>query len=560
MLQGRIFLFCLIFILTLNKNYVIIVLRKERIILDIDNQYVTSDRSNIINEYQTILAYPYFVFKNVIETGYNIFSQELLDIHNMYSIYQKGARFLTEGNCGDYIPSHLRYRQIKVLIDKEARFMFSQSPDVYIKASNISDEGDRKKANELQVVANKVIEKTNFFNYLLTSAKDCFIGKRVACLIDFHERTGIGIRFYDSLHFYSETESSTDILIRFVCFEQTNQSKSKTERRYIVNDYQQDNGTVTFNSALYDGMGNIIEVLFPDSVLEGFEEIPAVVICNQGTLSQNKTGVSDVESLMFYEQLSSQLSNADVDSVRKGMNPVRYTVDMAGNTTNNLSSSAGSYWDLQHNQNINDPRPMVGTLAPELNHTEPLKYTIGKIRQMMFETLEVPDISTETMQGIITSGKTLNALYYPLQVRCDEKLKTWKPAIEKIIDCVLKFCFINTTLVQQIYKVGEFEELDYNIVISENYALVDDENEEKEIDIQEVNSLVRSKLSYIKKWRKSEFETDEEIEAELLQIAKEQSMMNNLSGLVSEQTEQDRTEAQVDDNIEKLKTDETLEG
>lgn len=65
--------------------------------------------------------------------------------------------------------------------------------------------------------------------------------------------------------------------------------------------------------------------------------------------------------------------------------------------------------------------PLVGTLAPALNHTEPTKAILERIKSDMYGQLEIPNISEETMVGTITSGKALKALYYPLQVRCDEK-------------------------------------------------------------------------------------------------------------------------------------------
>ena len=53
--------------------------------------------------------------------------------------------------------------------------------------------------------------------------------------------------------------------------------------------------------------------------------------------------MSEVRQLAEGEATYSKLANADVDCVRKGMNPIRYTVDMSRETTKNLSSSAGSY-------------------------------------------------------------------------------------------------------------------------------------------------------------------------------------------------------------------------
>lgn len=505
---------------------------------------------------RALASFPYFVLKNEITTGYNLYTKELLEIKQNYLDYKKGAEFYTEGSGGDYQPSDIRFKIAKTLIDKEARFMFSQTPDVMIQAV---DTEQTKQAEQYQRLVDKVLKRCNFSRDLLQSAKDCFIGKRVACLVDFSEEDGIQTHFYNSLQFYYETEYGSDRLTKFISFENVNQTKSTQQRLYLVNRYEERNGTIYMSSILYNGVGKEQEQVIPEQEIE-LDYIPAVVIINDGTL-EDKIGVSEIESLTEYESGYSRLGNGDIDSERKGMNPIRYTVDMNSQTTKNLSSGAGAYWDLKSEQNQNNVSPQVGTLAPSMNHTEPVKVTLDRLKTTMYNEIDMPNISEETMVGTITSGKALKALYYPLQVRCDEKLKAWKPAIEFIAEAIIDLAVLNKAEVISMYVLTSLDEVQYNIEVMENYALAEDEEEEKNSDLAEIAANARSRKSYIKKWRRSEFKTDAQIDEELMQIAIENNMFDSMSMNTQVQTELSRrgVSEKVDDNLEVIDTQKTLE-
>lgn len=509
---------------------------------------------------KALASFPYFVLKNEIKTGYNLYTRELLEIKQNYLDYKKGAEFYTEGSSGDYQPSDIRFKIAKTLIDKEARFMFSQTPDVFIQSVD-TEQTAMKQVEQYQILIDKVLKdkKNNFPRTLLQSAKDCFIGKRVACLVDFSEEDGIQTHFYNSLQFYYETEYGSDRLTKFISFENVNQTKSTQERLYLVNRYEERNGTIYMSSILYNGTGKEQEQVIPEQEIE-LDYIPAVVIINDGTL-EDKRGVSEIESLTEYESGYSRLGNGDIDSERKGMNPIRYTVDMNSQTTKNLSSGAGAYWDLKSEQNQNNVSPMVGTLAPSMNHTEPVKVTLDRLKTTMYNEIDMPNISEETMAGTITSGKALKALYYPLQVRCDEKLKTWKPAIEFIAEAIIDLAVLNKAEVISMYVLTSLDEVQYNIEVMENYALAEDEEEEKNSDLAEIAANARSRKSYIKKWRRSEFKTDAQIDEELMQIAIENNMFDSMSMNTQVQTELSRrgVSEKVDDNLEVIDTQKTLE-
>lgn len=495
--------------------------------------------------------FPYFVLKDEILTGYNIYKQEILEIKQNYLDYENGAKFNTEGSAGDYIPSDIRFKIAKTLIDKEARFMFSQTPDINVISVNTEQ---NEEAEQYQKLLDSVFEKCNFSRDLLMSAKDCFIGKRVACLIDYSVQDGIQTHFYNSLQFYYETDYGSDRLTKFISFENVNQSKSTKEKLFLVNRYEEKQNKIYMSSILYNGTGEIEQELITEHIID-LDYIPAVIIINDGTLAQ-KRGVSEIENLIEYEQGYGRLANADIDAERKGMNPIRYVVDMNSDTTEDLSSGAGAFWELKTDQNQNQVHPLIGTLSPEMNHTEPVKTTLDRLKVTMYGELDVPNISEETLAGTITSGKALKALYYPLTVRCDEKMKAWIPALKFIARTIIDFAKLNRDNVVSFYVLSELDDVQINIEVDENYALLDDETEEKASDLAEVAANARSRKSYNKKWRKSEFRSDKQIDKELMQIAIELNMFDSLSMNTQVQSELDKqnVETKVEENLENEET------
>ena len=156
------------------------------------------------------------------------------------------------------------------------------------------------------------------------------------------------------------------------------------------------------------------------------------MILNDG-LTGDTDGESEIVNLENYESWYSKLANADIDSERKSMNPIRYTIDMESSSTKNLKSSAGSYWDLQSDQNLDKPAPGVGMLTTSMEYSAALSTTLDRLNRVMHDQLDIPDISLESMVGTITSGKALKAVYWPLIVRCKEKMKTWEPQLESVL-------------------------------------------------------------------------------------------------------------------------------
>lgn len=492
-----------------------------------------NDNVSVLTAYNKI---PYALINNEVDGGTTEIITELKQIAEFYKIYKKGIKFTAEGTGGHYVAAQLRYKKVATLINKEARFLFGGTPDIKIEA-----EGDVGKITEeakaqlttLQNLVNKILEANKFENILLKGAKDCFIAKRVALTVNFNEEYGVTLQFVPALNFIYETRfDNSEVLTKFVSFTTVRDRKNLAEKRifkkkFVLETETDEEGNTKdicyLEEVVYDGAGREIEVLteYQPTLLD---RIPAVVIVNDG-LTGEMYGESEVEALKDYEQWYSKLSSADIDAGRKGMNGIKYAVDMTHTSTKNLSTSPGSFWDLSSDQNLDKPNPQVGVLENSMNYSSALDTTLRRIRASMYEEVDVPDVTLENIQGIVTSGKAMKCLYWPLIVRCGEKMKVWGPAIKYIIDVIIRGSMVYPNCIKR-YTNAILSPVDYEIEVVQNYPLPEDEQEEKEMDLAEVAQKTMSLKTYMKKWRNL---TDSEVEEELQQIAYEASLLEGVN-------------------------------
>lgn len=454
--------------------------------------------------------------------------QELNQICKYYKIYKKGKNFSLEGSNGDYVPARLKYKLCASLINKQARFLFAERPDITVKPKGdlgMITEDTKNMLTIMNDLVSTVLTKNNFEEILIKGAKDCFIGKRVACLVNFNEDDGVTITFVPSLRFVYETKlSNPNVLTKFVCFIVAKDSLSLVDKRIFKKKYTlDDDGKVYIEEVIYDGTGRVVEKVTEKQPIK-LDFIPAVVMINDG-LTGDEFGESEVELLADYEEWYSKLSNADSDAERKSMNPTKYVVDMESNSTKNLSTAAGALWDLGSDQNLEEAHTMVGLLEPQMNYSAALKTSLDRIKTAGYEQVDMPNITLDALQGSITTGKALKAIYWPLIVRCKEKMKVWSPRLARMAEIIIQGAIVYPKCVVQ-YTSDVVQPVDYDISVEQNTPLPEDEIEEKTTDLAEVESLVMSKKSYMKKWR---FLTDDQVNEELDQMAYERQVLEDSS-------------------------------
>lgn len=462
--------------------------------------------------------------------------REFNQIIGYYHTYENGADFVSESLKGDFTGSDLRFKESRKLINKEARFLFAKRPDFWVNVPYDKDSKEKgvkdnakKQTSILQTYVDNVLEKTNIASKLIKAAKDCFIGKRVAYFVNFDEvNKRITVDFVPSLEFIFETdEGDVNKLTKIVTFYTLQDSQSKSEQRIYKKKYWLEEGGVCWlEEAVYTGTGELVEEITPARATKFVGVIPAGVIINDG-LTGDLEGVSEIEELEASESWFSRISNGDIDSERCGMNPIRWARDMNPRTTKGLSIAPGAFWDLASDPNAPDGVVgELGMLETHLTYTTALNSTLSRIRSSMFESVDVPDVSAEALKGVVSSGKTLKAIYWPLIVRCDEKMTAWRPALKNILTLLIEGGKLYPESAST-YTREALPDAEYEVTVENQYPLPDDEADEKTVDLAEVNAQTMSRMAYMKKWRNL---TDTEAMDELRQIALERELLEDSFG------------------------------
>lgn len=466
---------------------------------------------------------PYGIINSELGDESNSFQQEMNEIVSLYAAYRKGVAFLTEGSNGDYIPSKLRYKKAASLINKEARFLFANPPTFNVNINDVKT--DKEDDNTiLQDFLDAVLEKNSFNRKLLQAAKDCFIGKRIAIVMNFNEQSGISITFLKATEFiYEKKSSSSNELKRFVAFSNSINTTTRTKQRWFKKSYIAENDGVYVQEEVYDGLGVLVKEVLPRKKI-ALKHIPAVVVINDGLLGDVQ-GESEMSGLMDYEGVYSKLANADIDAGRKNMNPVRYIADASEQSTQGLSLAPGALWDLQSDEDKSEIRTLqVGLLESNMSYSPALKTTLDRVENAMHEELDIPNTTSEKLQGVITSGKTLKALYWGLIVRCDEKMLAWGDALKFVAETIIEGAKLYPNCARSYLSETKIPSITYKILVENNYPLPEDEYEEKTSDLAEIETKTMSRKAYLKKWRKL---SDEEAEEELNQIKRENDLFEN---------------------------------
>lgn len=472
--------------------------------------------------------------------------QDMGEIIKLYEVYEHGADFNPE-NTKDYVPAELHYKIIRGIIDKEARWLFSKAPDITVNVDLGETKAARKRSKEIstkyQDLVDTVLTENRFKEKLLKAARDCFIGKRVALIVNFNKDSGIQLSFIPSLEFvYDVDPSNSDKLTKLIAFYGLNDAKAKSDQRIYKKKYWVENELCYYSESVYDGLGREVEVI-TEPTNTGLPYIPAWVIINDG-LSGDLLGVSEVSMLKDYESWYSKLASSDIDGQRSGMHPIRYTVDASPESTSGLTIAPNAFWDLASDQNAaSDRTAQVGTLETSMGYSAALSVTLDRQKNTMYEQTAVPNVSPEALKGVVTSGKTLKAIYWDLIVRCDEKMLAWRPAIQGAVRAIIEGYKYYPEIYSR-YLEEALPEESFDIKVENQYPIPEDEAEEKNNDLAEVNAQTMSKKAYMKKWRGL---TDEDADEELRQIALEKQLLEDSASL-PEGIEPDATENPPEEN------------
>lgn len=440
-----------------------------------------------------------------------LYGNELLkDMHeiiNLYSIYEGPGQDWNTPIGLDYTPTKKKTNYIKKLIKEEARFLFGKTPEFKI----VSEQKDQ--AQDIENYINSVLKDNLFSDKLIKAARDCFIGKRVALKLNASKDKGIKIMFVPSLEFVFETQDdNVDELKKIIFFYQTAPSEDKSKQRIWKQKYEMINGKCILDEGLYDGYGRLIQSYFED-YNTGLSAIPAYVIINDG-LSGDLKGESDVKEILDNQRAYNILSSEDIDTLKKGMNQIIYGMDVDPDSIKNFKIAPGAFWDVQTDPVAEGKQARIDTIANNFGYDTRIENTLNRMKNEMHDVLNIPNLSLEQLSGIMTSGKSMKALYWQLITRCEEKYMSWRPALEWMVKVIIEMALV--------YNLEKLPKIEYEVAVENQYPLMEDEYEEKDYDMRQVNAQVMSRKSYIKKWLNIEEDIADE---ELKQIALERQLL-----------------------------------
>lgn len=439
--------------------------------------------------------------------------QEMNDILRLYDIYEGRENFIDKSEEKDYTQTEKRTNLIKKLIKEESRFLFGKTPELYIQPKNDTD-ADKDKAGEINLYLNKILKDNLFSEKLVKGARDCFIGKRAAIKLYANQDTKeIRIMFLPSLEFiYESDEENPNELKKIIFFYQTNKEVEKDKQRIWKQKYEMIDGRCILNEGIYNGNGILIEPINVDVDLQ-LSGIPCYVVINDG-LSGDPFGESDVKELLDNQIQYNRLSSEDVDTLRKGMDRIIYGVDIDPEASDKFQLKPGAFWDVPTDPTAEGKQATLGTIPTDFGYGDKIENSLKRIKSDMYEMLNIPMLSNDELKGMMTSGKTMKALYWQLITRCEEKMMAWRPALEWLIRAILE--------ITEVYQIEKLPQLDYTVTVENNYPLQEDEDEEKTLDLQQVNAQAMSRKTFIKKWQGV---TDDVADAEIKQIALEREML-----------------------------------
>lgn len=319
--------------------------------------------------------------------------------------------------------------------------------------------------------------------------------------------------FLPSLEFiYESDEENPNELKKIIFFYQTNKEVEKDKQRIWKQKYEMIDGRCILNEGIYNGNGILIEPINVDVDLQ-LSGIPCYVIINDG-LSGDPFGESDVKELLDNQIQYNRLSSEDVDTLRKGMDRIIYGVDIDPEASEKFKLKPGAFWDVPTDPTAEGKQAKLDTIPTDFGYGDKIENSLKRIKSDMYEMLNIPMLSNDELKGMMTSGKTMKALYWQLITRCEEKMMAWRPALEWLIRAILE--------ITEVYQIEKLPQLDYTVTVENNYPLQEDEDEEKTLDLQQVNAQAMSRKTFIKKWQGV---TDDVADAEIKQIALEREML-----------------------------------
>jgi hypothetical protein len=437
-------------------------------------------------------------------------------INRWYEIYEGKQEWPTAEGL-DYTPTKKITNIIKKLIGFRARFMFGREPYFDIRPIQQDAEGStiyQDQAQEKEDLLTKVMTNNKIHSKLLKARKDCSIGGKVAIKLWADRNEGLKIVFSPAQEFFPQfNEDDIDLLEKVIFLYALNTEELAENQRIKKQVWEMWGDKCILNEGIYNGKAELIEALYVDYDT-GLDFIPVIIIQNGGLTGETE-GQSDVEQLWSNQDAYNRLTSDDIDALRFQMFGQDVITDAEENSIKNIKIAPGALIDLQTEPTADGRQAKVERLESRFTYADKFTDTVNRVKNDMYDTLDIPNVGLEQLKGLMQSGKSMKALYWSPMAACDEDWTEWGPALEQMVDYIFRMVDI-----YNLYGARSIAKHETTLVIHHYYPIPEDEADAKRIDMEEVTAQIRSRRAYMKKW--GEYE---DIDSELEQIQTEQQMM-----------------------------------
>jgi len=410
----------------------------------------------------------------------------------------------------DYIPTKKITNIIKKLIDTRARFMFGREPYFDVRPVQPDEKGSttyQDQAQEKEDLLYNILTENKFHSKLLKAKKDCSIGGKVAIKLWGHKDVGLKIIFSPAQEFFPQFNlDDVDQLEKVVFIYALNNEQNAENQRIKKQVWELVNGICILNEGTYDGKGEIVSIEY-ENYNTGLDFIPVVIITNGGLTGETE-GVSDVKELWDNQDAYNKLTSDDMDALKFQMFGQDVVTDASENSLKNIKVAPGAMIDLQTDitQSNEGRQAKMDRLESGFSYKDKFEDTVNRIKNDMYDTLDVPNVSLEQLKGLMQSGKSMKALYWGLMAACDEDATEWEPALKQMVDYIFRMIDV-----YNLYGARKIAKYETSLKIQRTYPIAEDEIEQRRIDMEEVLAELKSRREYINKWSTVE-NVDNEIE------------------------------------------------
>jgi len=465
------------------------------------------------------------LLKTEMTSLYGDLLERISTINGWYTIY-KGTQAWQLPEDLDYTPTRKVTNLIKKVIDFRARYMFGKMPYFDLKPTVPDAKGstaNQDKAAEKEGLLQQIFTENRLHAKLLKGRKDCSIGGRVAIKLWAKKDEGLKIVISPAQEFFPLFNlDDADVLEKIIFVYQLNDEPSKVDQRIKKQTWEMIGGKCILNEANYNGYGNVVEII-DEEYDTGLAFIPIIIVLNGG-LSGETEGESDVEALWSNQDAYNRLTSDDIDALKFQMFGQDVVTDADEGSIQGIKIAPGALIDLQTDPAAVNKQAAIQRLESNFTYAAKFADTVNRVKNDLYDTLEVPNVGLEQLQGLMQSGKSMRALYWGLMSACEEDWTEWGTALERMVDYILQM-----VKAYNLYGSRAIAEYETALEIHHYYPIPEDEDEGKRLDMDEVTTQVRSKKSYMKKW--GEYE-DEEAELDQIKAEKELFQDNFTAALI----------------------------